>query len=221
MPGARAGADVTVVGALKGGVAKTRLAVMAALYLATVHKKKVHLVDGDSISQSAYKWQRHVRRTPGLKSKWPIEVSSHPVDTIDEYIEDLEAENDVVIADIGGGNRTVFEAGLRRANRLLVPVGADPSETECLAPTWESAKAAAGKSTVGGFEAYVVLTRTDHQTSLPREARSQLEGHYPLCSTELIKRVAYQRAYKNLPTDFLDVPALLAEVGMAPLPKEK
>ncbi|MEU6170189.1 hypothetical protein [Streptomyces tanashiensis] len=218
MPKSSAGAEVTVVGTLKGGVGKTRLAMMAALYLAVVHKKKVHVVDGDSVSQTAWKWQRQARRTPGLH--WPIEVSSHPVDSIDEHIEDLEADNDFVIADIGGGNPAVFHSGLRRASRLLVPVGADPSETENLPQTWEAAKTAA-KTAVRGFEAYVVLSRTDHNTSLPREARDELAGHYPLCDTELIKRVAYQRAYRTVPAQFYDVPALLAEIGMAPLPKEK
>ncbi|MFE0654069.1 hypothetical protein ACFVZH_36545 [Streptomyces sp. NPDC059534] len=219
MPEPEAGAEVIVVGSFKGGAGKSRLAVMAALYLAVVHKKKVHVVDGDSVSQTAWKWQRHVRRTPQLD--WPIEVSSHPVDSIDEHIEDLEADNDVIIADIGGGNPAVFHASLRRAKHLLVPVGADPSETETLLPTWEAAKTAASQSVVGGFEAYVILSRTDHQTSLPREARAEIEKKYPLCDTELVKRVAYQRAYKTLPSDFLDIPALLAEIGIAPLPRKK
>ena len=37
---------------------------------------------------------------------------------------------------------------------------------------------------------------------------------YPLTETELVKRVAYQRAYGRMPTDFLDVPKLMVEVGI-------
>ncbi|MGW1980721.1 ParA family protein [Streptomyces sp. NPDC001889] len=217
------GASVTVVGLPKGGVGKTRLAMMSALYLAVREKRKVHVVDGDSTSQTAYAWQQHALKAG---RDWPITVSRCPLIEIDEHIDDLRADNDEIIADVGGGNNAVFEAALTRAHRLLAPVGADPSETEKLPAAWKIAKLAAADNTVGGFEGYVVLSRTDHQTSLPREAREELTKGginpetgkarrvYPVCDTELVKRVAYQRAYKHVPRDFLDVPALLREVGM-------
>ncbi|WP_198546044.1 ParA family protein [Actinacidiphila yeochonensis] len=216
-------AQVTVVGTLKGGVGKTRLAMMLAFYVAS-RGKSVRVVDGDTVSQTAYDWQRDAKRAwekartegkaPG--PGWPagLEVVRHPFADVDEYIDGAVEEVDHVLADIGGGNPAVFEAALTRAHRLLVPVGADPSETRKLPATWKSAGNAAAGSTVGGFEAYVVLSRTDHRTSLPKEAREQLGGEYPLCDTELFKRVAYQRAYGQVPTDFLDVPDLAAEVGL-------
>jgi chromosome partitioning protein len=203
-------AQVTVIGTLKGGVGKTRLAMMSALYLAS-RGRSVHVIDGDTVSQTAYDWQKDAKRA-GLT--WPITVVRHPFADVDEYIDSVAGDVDHVLADIGGGNPTVFEAALTRAHRLLVPVGADPSETRKLPATWKSAGNAASASTVGGFEAYVVLSRTDHNTSLPKEAREQLAGEYPLCDTELVKRVAYQRAYGQVPRDFLDVPELLAEVGL-------
>lgn len=211
--------EVTVVGTLKGGVGKTRLAMLMALYLAVEEKRSVYLIDGDTVSQTAYDWQKDAQKA-GLS--WPITVERHPFEDIDEHIDTVLGTYDHVIADIGGGNRSVFEAALSRAHRLLVPVGADPSETRKLPATWKSAKNAVSDSTVGGFAAYVVLSRTDHKTTLPREAREQLTVErkaagrepYPLCDTELVKRVAYQRAYAQVPRDFLDVPALLAEVGV-------
>jgi chromosome partitioning protein len=210
----RMSADVTVIGALKGGVGKTRLAVLAALYLAS-RGKSVHVIDGDTVSQTAYEWQKLARKA-GFP--WPIEVTRHPMEDIDERIDELAADHDHVIADIGGGNRVTFEAALTRAKRLLVPIGADDSEMNRLPATWKSAKTAAEDSTVGGFGAYVVLSRTDHQTTLPREAREILtvtgKVRYPVCETELHKRVAYQRAFGRVPKDFLDVPRLLKEVGM-------
>jgi cellulose biosynthesis protein BcsQ len=211
-------AQVTVIGTLKGGVGKTRLAMMTGLYLAS-RGKRVQVIDGDTVSQTAYDWQKDAKRAwedagRPAGSEWPIVVVRHPFADIDEYIDSVVGDVDHVIADIGGGNPTVFEAALTRAHRLLVPVGADPSETRKLPATWKSAGNAAAGSTVGGFAAYVVLSRTDHNTSLPKEAREQLADTYPLCDTELVKRVAYQRAYGQVPRDFLDVPELLAEVGL-------
>ena len=214
-------AQVTVIGTLKGGVGKTRLAMMSALYLAS-RGRSVHLIDGDTVSQTAYDWQKDAKAAFDKAKRegkptgpaWPITVVRHPFADVDEYIDSVVGDVDHVIADIGGGNPTVFEAALTRAHRLLVPVGADPSETRKLPATWKSAGNAAAGSTVGGFAAYVVLSRTDHNTSLPKEAREQLADAYPLCDTELVKRVAYQRAYGQVPTDFLDVPELLAEVEL-------
>lgn len=207
-------AQVIVVGALKGGVGKSRLSVLMALYLESLGRS-VHLIDGDTISQTTWKWHRKAAKTETGK-RWPegVSVARHPFDDVDEHIDEHAADVDYVVADIGGGQRSVFEAALTRAHRLLVPIGADPSETEQLPGTWASAKAAAGRSVVGGFEAYVVLSRTDHQTTLPGEAREQLADQYPLCDTELLKRVAYQRAYATVPASFLDVPKLLDEIGL-------
>lgn len=215
------GAQVTVIGTLKGGVGKTRLAMMSALYLAS-RGRSVYVIDGDTVSQTAYDWQKDAKAA-WLKAQregkptgpeWPITVVRHPFADIDEHIDSVSGSVDHVVADIGGGNPAVFEASLSRAHRLLVPVGADPSETRKLPATWKSAGNAVASSTVGGFAAYVVLSRTDRKTTLPKEAREQLAGEYPLCDTELVRRVAYQRAYGQVPTDFLDVPELLAEVGL-------
>ena len=223
---------VTVIGTLKGGVGKTRLAMMSALYLATVKGRRVHVIDGDTISQTAYDWQRDAKAAHAKAAAhgrptgpaWPVTVERHPFEDIDEYIDRVVAGGDVddVIADIGGGNRAVLEAALTRAKRFMAPVGADSSELRKLPATWKVARTAAADSVVGGFAAYVVLSRTDHNTTLPKEARDSLTTEleaagkepYPLCETELVRRVAYQRAYGLVPRDYLDIPALLAEVGM-------
>ncbi|MFF2378645.1 ParA family protein [Streptomyces xiamenensis] len=215
-------AQVMVVGALKGGVGKSRFSVLSALYLASLGYR-VHLIDADTISQTTHKWRVRVEKAAAAAEKrgelvrpWPeaVTISRHPFDDIDDHIGEKVETVDHLIADIGGGLRSVLEAALRRAHRLVVPIGADPSETEQMPATWRSAKAAARDSVVGGFEPFVVLSRTDHGTSLPREARAELEDEYPLCDTELRKNVLYQRAYGTLPTDFLHVPAVLEEIGL-------
>lgn len=218
--GATKQAEVDVVGVTKGGTSKTRLAMFMALALAAKRKEKVLYVEGDTVSQTGSHWVKDAKRA-GIEL--PIELERHPFNDIDELIDDKAGEYDRIVCDIGGGNVPVFHAALTRAHKLLVPIGADPSEVRNLASTWKAARAAAGESVTGGFDSWVVLSRTDHSTTLPREYRQILtagewQGQkvpvYPLTKTELVKRVAYQRAYGRMPTDFLDVPKLLAEVGI-------
>lgn len=214
--------EVDVVGTLKGGVGKTRLAMFMALWLATKKKERLLYVEGDTVSQTGSHWAKDAKRDPAV-GELPIRVERHPFDDVDEFLDEQRASGDWdrIICDIGGGNVPVFHSALTRASKLLVPIGADPSEVRNLAGTWKAARTAAGDSVVGGFDSWVVLSRTDHQTSLPGEYRTMLTSGengvrvYPLTKTELVKRVAYQRAYGRIPKNFLDVPELLVEVGIA------
>ncbi|MEU5185503.1 ParA family protein [Streptomyces olivoreticuli] len=219
-------ARVTVCGKLKGGVGKSRLAKMIAFYLAVVEGKKTHLIDADSVSQTAWDWKIDFERAAKGKRKYPITVSRHPFEDISDHVRELEGEKDEIVIDVGGGNVNVFSAALERANRLFIPVGADPSEVRRLPATWKAATAAAAMSEVGGLAAWVVLSRSDHQTTLPGTYRDLLtsgeEGAfvYPVMKAEMVKRVAYQRAYGQVPTisDFRrlypDVGQVLEEAGM-------
>ncbi|MFJ1894476.1 ParA family protein [Streptomyces sp. NPDC088170] len=215
--------EVDVVGALKGGVGKTRFAMLAALRLATVDGEDVHYIDGDSVSQTGNDWLKDYERETG--KTFPIKVTRHPFDDLDELVADLRGKHDRIIIDVGGGNPGVFAAALVHARKLIVPIGADPSEVRRLRSTWKAAQTASADSEVGGFDAWVLLSRTDHATTLPGEYREMLTSGrdaasgaelpvYPLLTAEMRKRVAYQRAYKTVPTDFLDVPSVMAEVGM-------
>lgn len=215
--------EVDVYGALKGGVGKTRIAVLAALRQAVVAGEDVHLVDGDRVSQTASDWRKDYERATG--KEFPVKVTRHPFDDIDELIADLRGKHDRVIADIGGGDPAVFSAALVHARRLVVPIGADPSEVRRLRATWRAAQMAAAESEVGGFDAWVLLSRTDHTTTLPREYREILTSGkhpqtgeetpvYPLLQAEMRKRVAYQRAYATVPDTFYDVPTVLEEIGV-------
>ncbi|MFB6955380.1 ParA family protein [Streptomyces niveus] len=220
-----ADAEVNVAGALKGGVGKTRFAMLAALRLATVEGEDVHFIDGDSVSQTGNDWFKDYVRDTG--KEFPIQVTRHPFDDLDELVADLRPKHDRIIIDVGGGNPSVFAAALTFAKKLIVPIGADPSEIRRLRSTWKAAQTAAADNEVGGFDAWVLLSRTDHSTSLPGEyrqmltsGRDELSGRelpvYPLLTAEMRKRVAYQRAYKTVPTDFLDVPDVMMEIGMLP-----
>ncbi|MFB8044173.1 hypothetical protein ACFC8F_23165 [Streptomyces hydrogenans] len=223
-------AEVDVYGALKGGVGKTRAAMLAALRLATVEGEDVHFIDGDSVSQTGNDWAKDYQRAAkaaGLKPAFPLKVTKYPFDDLDEVIADLRRDHQRIVVDVGGGNPGVFVAALKYAKRLVVPIGADPSEVRRLASTWKAAKLAAADSEVGGFDAWVLLSRTDHGTSLPREYREILTSGkdpvtgaelpvYPVLEAEMRKRVAYQRAYGTVPTQYYDVPDVLREIGVLP-----
>ena len=220
-------AEVDVFGALKGGTGKTRLAMMAALWLATVEGEDVHVICGDKVSQTASDWRKDYERARAANPDmpvFPVQVTRHPFDDLDELIAELRSEHDRIVVDVGGGDPAVFTAALRYAKRLFVPIGADPSEVRRLRTTWKAAEVAGADSAVGGFDAWVLLSRTDHNTTLPDEYRELLTSGtdpatgaelpvYPLLTAEMRRRVAYQRAYGTLPTTFLDVPDVLREAG--------
>lgn len=227
-----ADAEVDVYGALKGGVGKTRIAMLAALRLATVEGEDVHLIDGDRVSQTSNDWYRDYEKAREAAAAngtdmppFPIAVTRHPFDDLDDLVADLRRRRRRIVVDVGGGDPAVFAAALKYAKRLVVPIGADPSEVRRLRSTWKAAQLASADSEVGGFDAWVLLSRTDHQTTLPREYRDiltlgadPLTGSklpvYPLLEAEMRKRVAYQRAYGTIPTDYLDVPDVLREIGV-------
>lgn len=207
-------AQITSVGGLKGGLGKTRLAMMGALYLAS-RGLRVHLVDADLVSQTAADWHKAAAKAG---TPLPISLSRHPFSDLNDHLDEVGVDADHVLVDLGGANRDVFDSALSRSHRLFVPIGADPSELTRLGPTVKAAKAA---DTPGGFAVHVVLSRTDHATTLPREARALLAGRFPVAETEMRKRVDYQRAYGTSPGRFFDVPALFDEVGIIPQPREE
>ena len=166
-------AEVDVVGVTKGGTGKTRLAMLMSLLLASQRKESVLYVEGDTVSQTGSHWMKDAQRA-GVDL--PIALERHPFNDIDELIDEKSGEYDRIVCDIGGGNVPVFHAALTRAHKLFVPIGADPSEVRNLASTWKAARAAASESTTGGFDSWVILSRTDHTTTLPREYRQILSA---------------------------------------------
>ena len=77
--------EVDVVGTLKGGVGKTRLAMLYALYMATVRNENVHLICADSVSQTASDWRKDYEREHG-KDSFPVKVTRYPLPEIADYL---------------------------------------------------------------------------------------------------------------------------------------
>lgn len=224
---------VLAVGALKGGTGKTRLAVLTALFLATVLGRRVVLFDADSASQTASKWpdkarERNEEMGGGLY-EWPVEVIRHPFETLDEEIDKVRARGDVddIVVDVGGGNISAFLAAVRRSNLLIVPLCPDEGDLEQAPQTREAAFMAAARNTVGGCVMFYVLSRceasrdkTDARNTLLLE--EQTDGAYPLLDTDIPMLVAYKRAFGRIPqlrTTSLDpdCPRWKDLVGFVPL----
>lgn len=197
---------VYVVGMLKGGVGKTRLSMLTAFFLAMLGFRVV-FIDADSTSQSSHGWKTRVEMG-GLKL--PFEMIPYPLDDLDRKIDEYRNRGDVdyVICDIGGGNTNAFMAAVRRARKLIIPIGADQSEVDRLYPTRMAAQGASSMSTVGGCEIYVAFNRIDRRRKKSDKFREELEneeqegGAYPLCFTEIPQLAAYADAYGELIEDF-------------------
>ncbi|MFF1714364.1 ParA family protein [Streptomyces sp. NPDC058268] len=220
----RGQALVYVIGTLKGGVGKTRLSMLIAFFLAMLGFRVV-FIDADSTSQSSSSWKK---RVVANKQKLPFEVLPYPLDDLDEKIDEIRERGDVdyIICDIGGGNSTAFAAAIRRAHKLLMPIGADQSEVDRLGPTRSSALGASSMSTVGGCEMFVAFNRIDRRRKQANRFRPFLEepnqehGAYPLCFTEIPQLAAYADAYGTLvdsfdfKTEFVNLDYLLHETGI-------
>jgi cellulose biosynthesis protein BcsQ len=218
--------QVWAVGALKGGTGKTRIAMLIALFLATVLGRRVVVFDADSASQTSSKWPDKAR---ARGYQWPVEVIRHPFETLDEEIDKVRARGDVdhIIVDVGGGNIAAFLAALRRSNKLIVPLCPDEGDLEQAPQTREAALMAAARNTVGGCMMFFVLSRCEHSNDKV-DARDTLlnddqpDGAYPLLDVDIPLLVAYKRSYGRIPqmkvpADDRDCPRWKDLVGFVPL----
>lgn len=198
-------ASVYVVGALKGGTGKTRIAMLIALILRAVFNHRVVVFDADSGSQTSSNWPVKARKRG---YNWSIEVIRHPFDTLDQEIEKVRARGDVdyIIVDVGGGNVAAFQSAVKVAHKLIVPLCPDEGDLEQAPKTREAALMAASRSRVGGCAMYFVLSRCERSRD-KADARKQLllekengpDGAYPVLDTDIPARVSYKRAFGRIP----------------------
>ncbi|MER6605840.1 hypothetical protein ABT282_07960 [Streptomyces sp. NPDC000927] len=196
--------QVYAVGALKGGTGKTRIAMLIALILAVVFRKKVVVFDADSASQTSSSWPLKARQRG---YEWTIEVIRHPFETLDREIDKVIARGDVdiLVVDVGGGNVAAFQAAVKKANKLIVPLCPDEGDLEQAPKTRDSALMAASRNVVG-CEMFYVLSRCENSRD-KGDARDMLlgvpeddpDGPYPLLDTDIPMLVAYKRAFGRIP----------------------
>ncbi|MFE0472451.1 hypothetical protein ACFW2V_12640 [Streptomyces sp. NPDC058947] len=196
---------VFVVGALKGGTGKTRLAMLMALMLRVVFKRRVMVFDADSGSQTSSNWPAKAmqRRYP-----WDIKVERHPFDTLHEEIDKAVAQGDLdyIIVDVGGGNIGAFQSAVRRAHKLLVPLCPDEGDLE-QAPKTRDAALMAATLNPHGCAFYYVLSRCENSRDkvdsrailLWDDPENEKQEPYPLLDTDIPMLTAYKRAFGRIP----------------------
>ncbi len=206
-------AQVVVFGMLKGGVGKTRLAMLTAFFLAMLNHR-VLVINADSSSQTADGWKQRVEAATDdegnpLGQEMPFEVLTYARDDLAKVIDQRRASGqyDIIICDVGGANTMALVNAAKEANKLIMPCGPEQGEVDRLEPTREMALAGAMRSRVGGCDLYVVFNKVDgRRNGQSAEFRSALEdpdvngedGPYPLAYTEIPIRAAYADSYGTL-----------------------
>lgn len=144
---------VIVIGAEKGGVAKTRLATHIAA-IAAGEGVDVVLLDTDK-QGSATSWAR-IRKEEGVEPA--IHVLALPPNPARE-VANLAGKYDLVVVDIGAQNyRTMLECAVV-SDLVLVPCGADQQEIESTLNVFDALRNIGPQHRLKQVPAWVVLTR--------------------------------------------------------------
>lgn len=194
---------IITIGAEKGGVAKTKLAIHIAA-LAASNGVDVILLDTDK-QGSAMSWI-NIRNSENVIPSIP--VLSLPPNPVRE-LANLAGKYSLVVVDIGAQNyRTMLECALL-SDIVLVPCGADQQEVESTLNVFDTLKAMGPRHEKGTIPAHVVLTRVS--TVEGSKATLELRGYFAnegvsVFDAQIANRVAWQatgksgRALHELPT---------------------
>ncbi|MGW6412209.1 hypothetical protein ACWF95_34150 [Streptomyces vinaceus] len=212
--------DVTVVACLKGGSTKTTSTNYLAFVRALKRKRakgrqsKVKVLDADTVSQTTHDWFKQAK-ADGLP--YPLDVERYPFEDLGEYLAELRAEGWDVLADIGGGNVTLFHKALPQADRLVVPLSPSNFDTRRLAPTFEEASKVFDEHARGGFAVHILLSRkiSDKQSREAREKIAELSFRgepLPVLDTEVEQLIEYTRQLGKIPKNLDEYTAVWDEM---------
>jgi cellulose biosynthesis protein BcsQ len=162
------------VGILKGGTGKSTTALYLALYFSVVLGLKVAVVDTDNNSQSLARW---VTTHLALGHDVPFTLVKHPTvgaDTISlkKRMRSLK-EYDVVIVDLGGGDKETFIELCAVARLLFMPSAPSGWETDRIQATLQTAASAAVLNEEG-LDVYNFFVKGDFATTLCDEEREAM-----------------------------------------------
>jgi chromosome partitioning protein len=163
------------VGILKGGTGKSTTALYLALYFAIVLDLDVAVVDTDDNSQSLSRW---VATHEAIGNKIPFTLIQHPARGADaislkKRLRSLEGKHDVVIVDLGGGDKETFIELCARARLLLMPSAPSGWETDRIQATLQTAASAAVLN-AEGLDVYNFFVKGDFSTTLCDEEREAM-----------------------------------------------
>lgn len=163
------------VGILKGGTGKSTTALYLALYFAIVLNLDVAVVDTDDNSQSLSRWYA-LHKTLG--NKIPFTLVEHPTKgkdaiSLKKRLKSLQGKHDVVIVDLGGGDKETFIDLCELARLLLMPSAPSGWETDRIQATLQTA-ASAARINLEGISVYNFFTRCDFTSTLAEEEREAM-----------------------------------------------
>lgn len=163
------------VGILKGGTGKSTTVLYLALYFAVVLDLDVAVVDTDDNSQSISRW--HAMHE-ALGDRIPFTLIEHPTKgkgsiTLKKRLNGLRDKHDVVIVDLGGGDKETFIDLCEQARLLLMPSAPSGWETDRIQATLQTA-ASAARINVEGLDVYNFFVKCDFSTTLPEEEREAM-----------------------------------------------
>lgn len=163
------------VGVLKGGTGKSTTALYLALYFALVLNLDVAVVDTDDNSQSLSRW---FATHKALGNKVPFTLIEHPVKgkdaiSLKKRLKSLKDKHDVVIVDLGGGDKETFIDLCAQAALLLMPSAPSGWETDRIQATLQTASSAAVLN-AEGIAVYNFFVKCDFSSTLPEEEREAM-----------------------------------------------
>lgn len=185
---------IIVVGAEKGGTAKTRCATNIAV-LAAADGVDVVVLDTDRQRSATSFFD--IRKGEGIEPAVP--VLGLPPNPATE-LADLAGRYQLVIVDIGAQNyRIMLECALL-ADMVLVPCGPDQQELESTLGVFAALKSAGPRHAKGSIPAYCVLTRVSpvEGARVTAEMRKYLEeSEVPVFDSKLAYRTAWLASGKT------------------------
>lgn len=189
---------VIVIAMLKGGSGKTTSAMMIALHYALAGKR-VLVIDGDPISQSAIDWATLAQESG---TPLPFEVTEFAsAERIAGRLNQLRdsGQYDVIVVDSGGGSHDYLTFAVSAADQLYLTLAPSKAETRRIDGTFTAVELGAARNP-NPLDATIVLVRCDNGAKDRQAWQTQLvrDGH-PLAETTIGERVYYLRAYGTCP----------------------
>ena len=163
------------VGILKGGTGKSTTTLYLALYFAIVLNLDVAVVDTDDNSQSISRWYAMHK---ALGDKIPFTLVEHPTKgkdaiTLKKRLKSLQGKHDVIIVDLGGGDKETFIDLCELGRLLLMPSAPSGWETDRIQATLQTA-ASAARINLEGLSVYNFFVKCDFTSTLPEEEREAM-----------------------------------------------
>jgi len=181
---------ITVIGNLKGGTGKSTVAFNLSLWLAT--HRNVHVI--------AYDFDPQATLTDAFEIR--IEEGHSPAIIPRNTVADLGSEGDYseVIVDIGMSDMDALKVALKKANRIIVPIG--PSQADVWSTQRFLKLLVENCDADNRPEVLGLMNRSDthpavRETDEAYEALLTLSDHITMLEPRLYQRTIYRRSFSE------------------------